>query len=203
MFRLRRGGAVRVVVSRIGCVFVRAFSVHGHAGVNRIRFAGRIHGERLPRGTYRIRARSHGATVLRAKVVVVGGPYLSCERAITGIARLAGLSFAGGSSTRSKPTGVGTPSTESAKTAVGKLAAPSHGGVLGARAAQVLPSSGGTQVALLIVLACAILMLTLGAMPRGAVPHPAAAAFLARRRTLITAGGLAALGAFLVSYFVA
>ena len=42
----------------------------------------------------------------------------------------------------------------------------------------------------------------LGALPRQAVPHSGAAAFVARRRPLIAAGGLAALTAFLVSYFV-
>jgi hypothetical protein len=39
-------------------------------------------------------------------------------------------------------------------------------------------------------------------VPREAVPHRAAAAFIAERRALIAGGGLAALGAFLISYLI-
>jgi hypothetical protein len=48
----------------------------------------------------------------------------------------------------------------------------------------------------------AILLLAIGAVPRSVIPHAGAAAFVARRRAIFAAGGLAALGAFLVSYFV-
>jgi hypothetical protein len=75
--------------------------------------------------------------------------------------------------------------------------------VLGARVSRILPGSGGTQLALLIVLAVAIFLLGLGALPRQVIPHPTAASFIARRRALIALAGLATLGAFLVSYFVA
>ena len=54
----------------------------------------------------------------------------------------------------------------------------------------------------MIVLLGAILLLALGALPRGVVPHAGAAAFVARRRAIFAAAGLAALTAFLVSYFV-
>ena len=65
-----------------------------------------------------------------------------------------------------------------------------------------LPGSGKTQLGLLLVLTAAIFLLGLGALPRQAIPHPAAGAFIVRRRALIAAGGLAALATFLVSYFV-
>ena len=52
------------------------------------------------------------------------------------------------------------------------------------------------------MLTAAIFLLGLGALPRQAIPHPAAGAFIVRRRALIAAGGLAALATFLVSYFV-
>lgn len=80
---------------------------------------------------------------------------------------------------------------------------PHDSGVLGARVSRILPGSGGTQLALLIVLAVAIFLLGLGALPRQVIPHPTAASFIARRRALIALAGLATLGAFLVSYFVA
>ena len=79
---------------------------------------------------------------------------------------------------------------------------PHDSGLLGAPVPRILPGSRQTQLALLSVLAGAILLLGLGALPRQVVPHPGAAAFVARRRPLIAAAGLAALTAFLVSYFV-
>jgi hypothetical protein len=65
-----------------------------------------------------------------------------------------------------------------------------------------LPGSGETQLGLLLVLTAAIFLLGIGALPRQAIPHPVAGAFIVRRRALICAGGLVALAAFLVSYFV-
>ena len=67
----------------------------------------------------------------------------------------------------------------------------------------MLPGSGETQLGLLFVLTAAIFLLGLGALPRQAVPHPVAAAFIARRRMLIAAAGLTALAAFLFSYLLA
>jgi hypothetical protein len=53
------------------------------------------------------------------------------------------------------------------------------------------------------MLAGAIFLLGLGALPSEVIPHPGAAAFLIRRRVLVAAAGFAALGAFLFAYFVA
>ena len=140
--------------------------------------------------------------MLRAKLVVLGGPRLSCERALAGIARMAGLSFAG---RPSMPTGSRKPSLASSQTGkasgAGKVAAPDHGGVLGARVGKVLPGSRGTQVALLAVLALAIALLFFGTVPPEIVPHSGTAAFLARRRALIAGAGVAALTVFLLAYF--
>jgi len=80
---------------------------------------------------------------------------------------------------------------------------PHDSGGIGLPLSAALPGSGETQLGLLFVLMAAIFLLGLGALPRQAVPHPAAAAFIARRRVLIAAGGLTALTAFLVSYLVA
>jgi hypothetical protein len=92
------------------------------------------------------------------------------------------------------------------KIAAGALEQPRHklpdSGILGARASKLLPGSGETQLALLIVLITAIALLAAGATPREIVPGAAPAAFVARRRPLFALAGLAALAAFLVSYFV-
>jgi hypothetical protein len=104
-----------------------------------------------------------------------------------------------------------TPTTGSGGGGGGKIAAgaldqPRHklpdSGILGARASKLLPGSGETQLALLIVLIAAIALLAVGATPREIVPGAAPAAFVARRRPLFALAGLAALAAFLVSYFV-
>lgn len=199
VYRLGRGGAVRFRLSQISpaCGLTRTFTVHGHAGTNRIRFTLRGLGRNLARGTYRIRARSHGSTVLRSTLVVGGASETTCA------------SGTGTSSGGSSPTGgSGQPSSKQGAgktTAAGRTTRshPHDSGVLGSRVSRVLPGSGGTQLALLIVLAIAIFLLALGALPRQVVPHPAAAAFIARRRALIALAGLTALAAFLVSYFVA
>jgi hypothetical protein len=94
----------------------------------------------------------------------------------------------------------------SGKIAAGALEQPRHrlpdSGILGARASKLLPGSGETQLALLIVLIAAIALLAVGATPREIVPGAAPAAFVARRRPMFALAGLAALAAFLVSYFV-
>jgi hypothetical protein len=45
-------------------------------------------------------------------------------------------------------------------------------------------------------------VIPIGALPSALVPHPRAAAALAERRAVIAAGGVAALIAFVVAYFV-
>ena len=52
-FRLRAAGKVALVVRR-NCAVVGRRQVRGHAGVNRVRFAGRVRGHRLRPGTYTI-----------------------------------------------------------------------------------------------------------------------------------------------------
>jgi hypothetical protein len=205
VFLLGRPGPVRFVIGRRGCGIVGAFTVHGHAGVNQVAFAGRVGGRRLPPGTYRIQGRSRGDMVLRAKLVVGGGTPSPCEHGTFG-------SSSSGSSSSAGSSNGGTASTASAKHVSGSskdaeqarrtASADPRSGVLGTRVSKILPGSGGTQLALLVVLALAIFLLALGALPRRAVPHPAFAAFLARRRAMVAVAGLTALSAFLVSYFI-
>ena len=203
VFRLARGGLVRFFVQDLGCGTVQSFTVRGHAGVNRVRFSARVGGRRLRAGSYRIRGRSRGKTVFQSRLVVAGRR-ASCTRgeagpvlAELGSADVTGLT-AGAQAKSSQPHA----SLTAAPVVKAKKRHSSHAGVLGARIVKILPGSPGTQLALLIVLAVAIFLLALGALPRQFVPHPAAAAFLARRRALIALAGLTALAAFLVSYFV-
>lgn len=206
---------VKFVVRRIDCGFVGRFNVRGHAGVNRIRFKGRIHGHKLAPGVYRLRGRVPGKTVLRKTLVVGNGIAIACGGASPLreiVALFSGGSATGGSTSVAGSTSTGAAggtsrheggsATSKAMKAAHKSAAPKRSGLLGTRASKVLPGSGGAQLALLLVLGAAILLLGLGALPREVVPHPAVAGFLAERRALLAAGGLGALVAFLISYFV-
>jgi hypothetical protein len=202
---------VKFSVRRIGCGVVASFKVHAHAGVNRLRFKGRIHGRKLGPGVYRLRGRAGAKTVLRKTLVVGDGIVFTCSGAnplrtiVTffsggsgGSGSFGSTSLAGGTGKSGHESG----SAVSKVTKTPKAPAPKRAGLLGARASKVLPGDGGTQLALLLILGAAIVLLALGALPREAVPNRAAAAFIAQRRALIAGGGLAALGAFLISYLI-
>jgi hypothetical protein len=202
VFRLSRGGLVRFSIRDLVCGTVRSFTVRGHAGVNRVRFSGRVGGRRLRTGSYRILGRSHGKTVFRRRLVVDGGgPNCSGSPGVSATANGSmGVTdvTAGKSGKRSRQ-------RASSSAAAGRQAIPrsSSAGILGARISKILPGSGRAQLALLLILSVAIFLLALGALPRQLVPHPGTAAFLAQRRALIALAGLTALATFLVSYFVA
>jgi hypothetical protein len=198
VFHLHAKGPVQFVLLR--CGLADKFTVRGHPGVNQIRFRGKVHGRRLAPGTYRVRARSRGKTVLRTRLVVSGAA--SPCGPVGGASNGAVSSGAGSALAAGSPRRPATGKAVTAQASPAPVGTHDRGGVLGARASKVIPGSGGTQVALLVVLLGAILLLALGALPRGVVPHPGAAAFVARRRAIFAAAGLAALAAFLVSYFI-
>lgn len=202
VFHLRRAGLVRLVVVEVGCGRVASFPVPAHAGTNAITVRRRIEGRRLPDGTYRIRGRSHGRTVLRATLVIGRGGRAPC--ALGTVARQIAAVFGAGASGHAA--GGTAASGDGGELAAGKAAAAlpprPPGGILGAAASKVLPEGGGTQLGLLVVLAAAIFLLAVGALPREAVPHAGTAAFIGRRRTAIATAGLGALAAFLISYLV-
>jgi hypothetical protein len=209
VFRLRRGGKVRMLVIQAGCGPIASFTFHGHPGVNRVRIGRRIDGRRLPDGTYRIRGRSHGRTVVRAALVVGRGGHRPCALAL--IATRLHDVFGGGP----KGTGAGSGDASPGASAAGSGSSASKrgsdkaavrakpgSGLLAAQASKVLPGKGTTQIALALVLAAAALLLALGAFPRELVPHGAVGGFLARRRAGIAGAGLAMLAAVVISYFI-
>ena len=76
-FSLARPALVRFRIQRVApsCTFIGTFAVRGHAGVNRVRFAGRFRGRPLPPGTYTLRATAlrNGRYVFlgRTRIVIV------------------------------------------------------------------------------------------------------------------------------------
>jgi hypothetical protein len=200
VFHLAEPGRVRVTFREVRCGGTAALTLRGHRGLNRFRFTGRIGRHRLAPGTYRIRVRSHGRTLLR-KTLVVGDGLASCivER------ELDAVSFPGATLFTGTPSSPGAHSDADGARAAAPpalTARPHHEGVLGATAARVLPHSSAARVALLAVLSLALFLLGLGALPERMVPHPAAAVFLARERFLFALGGLAVLAGAMVVYLI-
>jgi hypothetical protein len=71
-FRLRRGGTVELVVRGANCSVLGRKRVHGHRGVNRVRFNGRLHGRPLAPGRYTIvLVVVHGSTQTRFGAIAV------------------------------------------------------------------------------------------------------------------------------------
>jgi hypothetical protein len=200
VFHLAEPGRVRVTFREVRCGGTASLTLRGHRGLNRVRFTGRIGRHRLAPGTYRIRVRSHGRTLLR-KMLVVGDGLASCtvER------ELDAVSFPGATLFTGTPSSPGAHSDADAARAAapGALTVrPHHEGVLGATAARVLPHSRAARVTLLAELALAVLLLGLGALPDRMVPHTAAAAFLARERPIFAAGGLSILAGAALVYVI-
>ena len=200
VFHLAEPGRVRVTFREVRCGGTASLTLRGHRGLNRVRFTGRIGRHRLAPGTYRIRVRSHGRTLLR-KMLVVGDGLASCtvER------ELDAVSFPGATLFTGTPSSPGAHSDADAARAAapGALTVrPHHEGVLGTTAARVLPHSRAARVTLLAELALALLLLGLGALPDRMVPHTAAAAFLARERAIFAAGGLSILAGAALVYVI-
>jgi hypothetical protein len=73
IFKLTRAQRVVLTVTQVSpaCVGIGHLSVRGHAGLNRLRFAGRVHGRRLPPGTYRTSIHTASGRVVRSLTLVV------------------------------------------------------------------------------------------------------------------------------------
>ena len=78
VFRLSRPTMLRVTVVRVypTCKRIGTFTVRGQAGVNRIRFRGRLGRRMLPTGSYRLIVRARGAErdAAAVPIVVARGP---------------------------------------------------------------------------------------------------------------------------------
>jgi hypothetical protein len=83
VFTLKHGTVVRFTIVRVypSCERIGSFSVRAHAGVNRVRFRGRLGGRPLAEGTYRLVAQARGRKTAAATVtiVVVRGKTSSAE----------------------------------------------------------------------------------------------------------------------------
>ena len=221
-FVLQRAGRVVLTVNEVSpaCLGLGRLTFAGHAGLNRIRFAGVVHGRPLAPGTYRLSIRTPSGTVVRrVTLVVVGGsaPSRSELRSLrsANTCRGGGASAAGTTSS-SSPTSSTTTGPGAAAVATGTLPQPPaaqpgeaaglapqapnlHSGVL---ASSVEKTARAIQPLLVALLALSILLLGTASLPREAVPGPRVHDTLARHRLELAALGAGALVAVALAFLL-
>ena len=190
------------------CRGIGHFSVAGRAGLNRVRFAGRVHGRSLSPGTYRIAARTAaGRVIRRITLVVVGGPAPS--RAELQSLRAANTCPAAAvTGTATSSSGISTlpeqqlpdPISQAPKVSsgLGVTKGPNmHRGVL---ATSLERTARAIRPLLVVLLGLAILLLAVASLPRFAVAEPRFNYMLARHRLQIAGLGAAALIAVAITF---
>jgi hypothetical protein len=214
--------ATRVLftVNRVSpdCTAIGHFTVAGHAGLNRVRFANRFRGRVLEPGTYRISARTpDGGIVRRVTLVVVDGPAPTREelrtlRAENVCASDNDASSFGTASTSSGPgsgasAAAGTPAqalpSAGSPDLTPSISAPDapdiSGGVLASSVEKTARAVRPILVALLLI---AIVLLALASVPRVAVAGGRTNDMLARHRAEIAGLGAVALVATAVAFLL-
>jgi hypothetical protein len=201
VFRLRHAARVRFTVVEVFplCRVVGSFTVRGHAGTNRFRFNGRVHGTRLELGTYQIGLHSKRGRLLRVTIAILDAPVASPSALATARQRnvcgsmgaftsLTGLSFPGSTllppiDARSAPDELSRAGSTSSHRVLGvDVAAPRN----------VVKEIGKNPIAI-VALGLAALLLAMAAVPHTAMPGTRAADLLARERTSLVFAGAVAL----------
>ena len=187
--------------------------VHAHAGRNVVRFRGRVGGHRLVPGTYRITPRLPTGEQLRSLLLVVVAGHapargeVASARAVDACAAWNASGSAQFAAWISAPTVSTLPApsdaTELAERASASRPALSRlGGILGANFTQTLRDPTSVPPALLMLLALAICLLGLAALPRSVVASPALAEQLTHRRLELALAGTTTLLVVVVFYMI-
>jgi hypothetical protein len=198
-FALQRRERVILSVTQLAprCRAVGHFSVAGHPGTNRIRFAGRLHGRRLPNGTYRISLRTASGRLLReVTLVIVPGsrPAAAQNACAASAARSSATVVSQFASVRQPP--LGQPNVQSAG-----VATPSNpkvnSGVLATTAEKAADAI--QRPYLIVLLGLAIVLLGAASLPEAAVPDPRLGHLLRRHRLELAGLGGAVLAGVTIS----
>jgi hypothetical protein len=191
------------------CRAVGHFSYRAHAGFNRVRFNGRLGGQRLAPGTYSISARTRsGRTIPRITLVVVRsaaptGAQLAAARASNACSGSAGAASdsagTSGSGALASAEHLERSLQPNSQPLAGGLAkgANSHSGVL---AASLEKTAEAIRPVVVFLLVLAIMLLTVASLPRTAVPDPRFHDVLARHRLDLAGVGAAALVAVVILF---
>ena len=185
VFRLSRAGIVELALTRLApdCRVVGTFRVAGRAGLNRVRFRGRIGRHVLRAGTYRVTARtlrSRAATPVRVHLVIVGRPNphpgeLAAARAANACVRVDTQESATDGDTIAPAPPPSTPTSASeSETAFKRVS-----GVLGTEFTKAVETVQRVPMFLFLLLGLAIALLGLAALPGRAAPNLRLRKFLA------------------------
>jgi hypothetical protein len=199
------------------------FAKRGERGLNRVRFLGRIHGKRLPPGTYRIRAeaiRGDKENRLGAVAVVIASrsqeiartraPRSTCDSAIGDVTDEAAAA-ANALLRTDTDTGGDDPAVAAATAkerprvaAGGDLkVADDKNSAVGSISNSVVGSISNAfneaprwlHPLMLAMLALAMIVLVLGTLPARIIPSAGAALFVSQRRPALLGAGIGLLGA--------
>jgi hypothetical protein len=206
------------------CRVVGTFRLHGHAGVNRVRFGGRVHGTQLGAGTYRVTARTRAGTVIAVTTLVIvdaGAPSqaeltLARESNVCGSTGILGAAAVRGSLAAAVGLGLGAVEEASAATIVRHQRSSGDSGKVSQKpsspeakspqavAAGPLSDVGDNAKSPIVIalLGLAVLMLGLAAVPRSVVADPRVMALVASHRVELAAAGTAALFAAVVAMLI-
>jgi hypothetical protein len=228
VFRLAKPAVVRFTVVRVypTCERVGAFRVRAHAGVNRVKFRGRLRGRPLAEGTYRllVRARGAGEDAAALKIVVVYGAPLSVKElrearnanvcgansAVDGEAAetaLGGSGAAGGGAegssgdtgTAGSRSGRGDRAEGPVEGAIGDIGR--NAKTLGARFTKAIEDPASIHPLVWAALLLAILLLAVASVPPAVLVNARAEA-IAYKRFEVALAGTAALGAAFLMYLI-
>jgi hypothetical protein len=221
-FRLRGNGLVRFTVMQVAplCRFVMTFAVHGHAGLNRVRFGGRVHGAPLAAGTYRITARTRrGAVIAVTTLVVVDARAPSPDElalarqsnvcaasGVLGEAAVRGSLAAALDRNANGDAGASTivrHQRESDGKPSKKGKSPSGDSSNSVASASIAAVDKAKSPLVIVLLGLAVTMLGLAALPRTAVADPRVSGLVVAHRVELAAAGTAALLAAVVAMMLA
>lgn len=209
-FVLPRASRVFFVVEQVSpvCRIAGRFAVNGRAGLNRIRFPRPASSRRLQPGTYRIRAHTPAGSLVQRVTIVVfdrGAPthdQIVAARASNVCSTSARLAAASGStgtlkssSFTSPPLTPGHPSASGPSEGANSRS----GAVLGS---SVEKAARAVQPVVVALLALAIALLGIAALPRLVLPDSRANELLAEHRTEIAGLGAAAFVAVVVAFLL-
>jgi hypothetical protein len=143
-FRLPRAALVVFEVRQLSpaCKSAGTFRVNGHAGLNRVRFAGRVGGRMLAPGTYELRARSRPSVRVRIAILPRHASATTVPARLRAASTCSVATLAGTASTTATATPIASatdavsPAGTASGDAGGDGAPPSAGGVAGAESGE-------------------------------------------------------------------
>jgi hypothetical protein len=203
VFRLSRAAIVELVLTRLApdCRVVGKFRVAGRAGLNHVRFRGRIGRRVLRAGTYRVTARTlrpRSATPVRVHLVIVGRPNpLPGELAAARAANACVAVDKRESVSVAAPAAPAPPAGRGSESTFKRVS-----GVLGTQFTKAVEIVQRVPTFLFFVLGLAIALLGLAALPGRAAPSLRLHKLLAYHRDLVALAGTVTLIGAAITYVV-